>query len=289
MPAVRRIIRLNNLHTAYDSLPPEMNQQTKCLSLASGVLRTLLGEEWFERHVMPEGKKGFLTVDKSTPIKRELSFARIIDIAEAIYNIQEAPGFDDCIRRMREGDIEGTLAEFDFGRMLYINSVPFRFVVSSGVKKQDYDIEILYPNEIIACADAKCKIETTEFSEGGLRNVMKDARDQLPNDRPGIVFIKVPPRWIENERVRAALIQRAKRFLGGVRRIVSVKYYSAPISFQNNMLRIDHAYKEVSNPKTDFGNDINWDIFKKADLPPEANGMPPHWQRIFYFPDGKPK
>ena len=43
-PAVRRIIRLNNLHTAYDSRPPEMNQQTKCLSLASGVLRTLLGE-----------------------------------------------------------------------------------------------------------------------------------------------------------------------------------------------------------------------------------------------------
>jgi hypothetical protein len=24
-------------------------------------------------------------------------------------------------------------------------------------------------------------------------------------------------------------------------------------------------------------------------LPPEHNGMPPHWQRILFFPDGKPK
>jgi len=46
--------------------------------------------------------------------------------------------------------------------------------------------------------------------------------------------------------------------------------------------RHDHACKEVSNPVTDFGNGIDWSIFRKFDLPPEANGMPAHWQRIIF-------
>jgi hypothetical protein len=55
------------------------------------------------------------------------------------------------------------------------------------------------------------------------------------------------------------------------------------------MLRHDHAYKEISNPLTDFGDNADWSIFKKFILPPEMNGMPPHWQRIIFFPDGKPR
>jgi len=46
--------------------------------------------------------------------------------------------------------------------------------------------------------------------------------------------------------------------------------------------RHDHACKEVLNPVTDFGNGIDWSIFRKFDLPPEANGMPAHWQRIIF-------
>jgi hypothetical protein len=58
---------------------------------------------------------------------------------------------------------------------------------------------------------------------------------------------------------------------------------------QDGVMMHQHAYKEVSNPKTEFGDGVNWDIFRKFQLPPEMNGMPPHWQRILFFPDGKPK
>jgi hypothetical protein len=92
----------------------------------------------------------------------------------------------------------------------------------------------------------------------------------------------------ENFLNKALLV--ARRFLGGVRRIVSVKFYVEPISFANNVMRIDLAYKEVSNSKTDFGDNIDWNLFKKHDLPPEANGMPQHYQRIILgrFRIGKP-
>jgi hypothetical protein len=51
-----------------------------------------------------------------------------------IYNLQAVSGFDSCIARMRDGDIEGTAAELDLGRMLFLNRVPFRYVVPQGIK-----------------------------------------------------------------------------------------------------------------------------------------------------------
>jgi hypothetical protein len=212
-----------------------------------------------------------------------------MDLAEVIYNLQPVPGFDECITRLRDGDIEGTYAELDFGRMLYLNQVPFRFVVPQGTTGLDYDVEIEYPDGVIASADAKCKIEGTEFSENTIRNTLNKARKQLPDDRPGIVFVKVPPAWVsDSDRVTISL-NTARDFLRGTRRVVSVKFYSSPITLANNVLRHDHAYKEISNPLTDFGDNRNWDIFRKPGLPPEFNGMPPHWQRIIFFPDGKPR
>jgi hypothetical protein len=51
-------------------------------------------------------------------------------------------------------------------------------------------------------------------------------------------------------------------------------------------VKIEYAYKEVSNPVTDFGNGVDWDIFRHHELPPESTGMPEHWQRILFFLTG---
>jgi hypothetical protein len=289
---IRRRMSFQQLQRGFESLPPEVrdNGQTESLALASGVLRAFMDADWVERHIVSDGrKKGFLSIDESDAIRRETTFFRVMDLAEVIYNLQPVPGFDECITRMRDGDIEGTYAELDFGRMLYLNKVPFRFVVAQGTTGLDYDIEIEYPNGVIAAADAKCKIESTDFSENTIRNTLGKARKQLPDDSPGIVFVKVPPRWISDPATVASTLDVARSFLRGTRRVVSVKFYSSPITFTGNMLRHDHAYKEISNPTTDFGNGVDWNIFKKFVLPPEMNGMPPHWQRIIFFPDGKPR
>jgi hypothetical protein len=245
------------------------------------VLRVFLGGEWVERHVISDNsKKGFLSVKEDDPIKREISFFRLMDLAEMFWNLQRVPGFDECIWRMRNGDIEGTLAELNVGRMLYLNEVPFRFVIPQGVKKKDYDFDIICPNGQVACADAKCKIDETTFSEGGIKEALKKARGQLPNEKPGIIFVKVPEHYLFDTQFQTQSIQIARRFLGGISRIVSVKYYVEPLQFANNVMRVDLAYKEVSNPRTDFGDDVDWNLFRKHHLPPEVNGMPPHYERI---------
>jgi hypothetical protein len=73
---------------------------------------------------------------------KDLSALRVIDLAEVIYNLQLAPGFDDCIERMKGGDVEGTLAKLDLGRMLFLNGVRFRFTVPLGAKGNDCEMEV---------------------------------------------------------------------------------------------------------------------------------------------------
>jgi hypothetical protein len=289
---IRRRMSLQQLQQGFNSLPSEARENGKAESfaLAGGVLRAFMNADWVERHIVSDGRKrGFLSIDESDPVRRETSIFRVMDLAEVIYNLQAVPGFDECITRMRDGDIEGTYAELDFGRMLYLNEVPFRFVVPQGTTGFDYDIEVEYRNGVVAAADAKCKIESTDFGESTIKNTLNKARKQLPDASPGIVFVKVPPRWITNPENIVTMVDVARTFLRGTRRVVSVKYYTSPITFVDDMLRHDHAYKEISNPVTDFGNDEDWSIFKKFILPPEMNGMPAHWQRIIFFPDGKPR
>jgi hypothetical protein len=72
---------------------------------------------------------GYLRIiEGSDQVKTDLSGLRIIDLAEVIYNLQHVPNFDSCIARMCDGDIEGTAAELDLGRKLYLNQIPFQYV-----------------------------------------------------------------------------------------------------------------------------------------------------------------
>jgi hypothetical protein len=285
-------IRLHHIEKAYDELcaNPSLNGQDKSFGLGAGIVRRFLGDEWVDHHFDPNGTKGFFTIDESSEISREIAAFRLIDLSETLFNLQNVTGFDECIERMRNGDIEGTFAELDFGRMLFLNEVPFRFVPPVGVKRFDYDIELIHlATDMRICADAKCKIHGSTFTKSGIRNALKKARGQLPKDKPSIVFIKVPSDWIADAYVTTSMFNVAREFLSSVRRIVSVVFYSAPLAHSDKVMMHQHAYKEVLNPTTDFGNNVDWRIFRRIRLTPEMNGMPHHWQRILFFPDGTPK
>jgi hypothetical protein len=276
------------LRDAFNQIPCQFNEATRSAVLATVVLKGFFGEEWVDRHVMSKRRKpGFLTMNETSAVTLDMSAYRVMDLAEVLYNLQYVSGFDECIERMRNGDIEGTHAELDFGRMLYLHQIPFRYVVPSGLKGSDYDIDVIYPSGLAVCGDAKCKVEATEFSAKTIDHTLEKAQSQLPNDRPGIVFVKLPPRWMEIPNFADVCVAVARDFLRTTRRVVSVKYYTSPITFIDGMLKVQHAFKEVSNPITDFGHFQNWDIFRRNVLSPEWNGMPPWWQRIIFYPDGK--
>ena len=53
--------------------------------------------------------------------------------------------------------------------MLYSGNVDFRFVEPQQKKGLDYDIEITLSDGFVVCADAKCKVEATDFSVDSVR------------------------------------------------------------------------------------------------------------------------
>ena len=156
-------------------------------------LKHFFGPDWIDRYL---DSPGYLQIDETNQTTMDLKGLRIIDLAEVVYNLQHVPNFDSCISRMRDGDIEGTAAELDLGRMLYLNQVSFRYVVPQGVKGKDYDAEIIFPDRIVACADAKCALENTDLKAKAIFNKLEKARKQLPPDQPGIIFAKMPPHWM---------------------------------------------------------------------------------------------
>jgi hypothetical protein len=178
--------------------------------------------------------------------------------------LQRIPGFDTCIDRMRHGVlIESTYAELDFGRMLYSSNVDFRFVADG----------------LVVCADAKCKVETTDFSENTVMNALKDARTQFTEDRPSIIFMKFPHHWFGKPiPPGVSLNSIARRFLRTTGRIVSVKFYASHIEYRDKELWHYLKHTEVPNPNNRFGSSRDWKMLP----PPGLYEMPPNWKRLLW-------
>jgi hypothetical protein len=249
------------------------------------VIKYFLGEEWIEEHVGPQSAVGgFLRVAPGEGADTQISAFKIVDFAELLYNLQDVPGLDVCIDRIRRGTIEPTYAELDLGRMLYCGGVEFRFVEPQQHKGLDYDIEIRLSDGVLVCADAKCKVDSTDFSVDTVRRSLEKARTQFPKDRPSIIFLKVPDRWIEQPLFGASLNDIAVQFLRGTGRIVSVKFYFSRTIYRDKMLKHEHVFKEISNPKNRFDSSRNWDMFAEPNAGGSWNGMPPRWERLLFFP-----
>jgi len=281
-PPIR--ITLQMLHDTIANFPAQVTITTESRSffLATSILKHFFGANWVERYL--EGP-GYLNIDETNQTTMDLKGLRIIDLAEVVYNLQHVENFDSCISRMREGDIEGTAAELDLGRMLYLNKVSFRYVVPTGIKGQDYDAEILFPDGVVACADAKCALETADLAAKAIFNKLEKARKQLARDQPGIIFAKMPAHWMGHPDFISTTVDQAKELFRQSERVVSIKFYVAPTTLEGGKVTMKYAYKELTNPKTRFPS-RDWTLFRSLERPAAGVGMPPHWQRILNFPYG---
>jgi hypothetical protein len=289
--AVRRIT-VDDLHNVVTELPPEMKEDDggRAIGLANSVIVHFLGRDWFEAHIRPDtAQPGFYRLDFSSDRRREATVFRVVELAENLFNLQGIDGFDACIAQMRGGaeKIESTSAELDFGRFLYIHEVDFRFVVPQSRRGGDYDVEVIYPDGLVVPADAKCKFETTAIDPDSVRNSLIKTRKQLPNDRAGIIFMKVPQSWISELGVAAAMVNVGQEFFRNTDRIVSIKFYISFLDTVKQMVRHRHAFREITNEASRFHGGRNWDLFVENDIPTGWNGMPPKWQRLFFFPKSR--
>jgi hypothetical protein len=240
-----------------DEVRANPNRQT--FTLAVSVIRHFFGKQWCEDHVIQDAAHsrpvGFLRLDFTPGFEGERKTSRVLDFAETLFNLQRVEGFDDRVDQMRAGQVEATFAEFDFARFLYLHDIAFKFVEPASVKGQDYDFVIKYADGRGACADAKCRLEGTEVRADTIKNSLNKARtNNLPPDEPGIVFVKVPQVWLEQDDVRRGIYAIVEGFLRNTGRIVSVVIYAtyAIEVAEQKMTLMRHRFQEFLNEKHRF-------------------------------------
>jgi hypothetical protein len=224
----------------------------------------------------------------SSPINKEIQYFRTIDLGELLFNLQNIEGFDSCVARLKGSDVEATLAELDVARMLYINDQRFWFVERQNKAGSDFDFRVIYPGGQVACIEAKCNLETVAFNPATIRNALQKARTQLPQNEPGIIFVKLPSQWIAAPEFARQTTEIANAFLRGTGRVVSVKYYVAHFLFTGGTLGQGHVFKEITNQKHRFDNSRNWDLLTNWVPFPSWNTMPRKYIRLVFFPDLEP-
>ena len=212
-------LTVDDLHRIVRTFPEEIQNADggRTVVLAQSIIAHFFGRDWFTAHIRHDAPKpGFLNYDFSSDQRREATSFRVVELAESLFNLQNIPGFDETIAQMKGGGdkIEATCAELDFGRFLYIHDVEFRFNVPSMKKGADYDVELSYRDGLAVPADAKCKLESTDIDPRSISNTLEKGRKQLPADRPGAIFLKVPQSWVADTAIAAEMVSEGQRFFG---------------------------------------------------------------------------
>jgi hypothetical protein len=242
------------------------------------VLEYFFGIEWLRDHVLIGCRyPGYLMnnpimqVD-GTGIDKDHTL-KVVQLAELLFNLQGVPGLDYCLDRMFSGQIEPTMAELDFGMFLRRQGVVFCYIGPTGVKTQDYDVQVLYEGGRVACGDIKCKIEGTHYAESSLLNSLKKAQKQLPSDRPGIVFVKVPQPWVDlstgNLGVETDVSKTLTKFFKTAKRVVLVVFYTKLTFHGPQGTAIRHVALERENPQSRHAQDRSWRLFEDVKETPD--------------------
>ena len=224
-----------------------------------------LGWDWCVRHLF-EATTGFLWLDFSKLEHREKTTVRLFELADNIFNLQCVDHIDACLNRLRTANVasdqvEATYAELEFARILSMYNVAFRFVPEGLVKSADFEIE--YPDGLRIYADSKCKLEGSVFSETTIKTTIRDARKQFHKDAGGVIFVKIPQVWAEDNYTRVRMRDAAMRYMAGTGRIASIKYYAEMLTFEPQIIRRRYAFLEVSNPKCRIGAGRDWTLFQE--------------------------
>lgn len=283
-------LSLAELRAWKSGLPPEItgDRGQFLFTLSGYIIAAFTSVDWVKENMLANslgatGDRGFLQVDHSSDIARETKRLRMLELAEILFNLQGVNGFDECVERMKTGNtdqIEATVAELEFAKLLRMHNIDFKFVVPDrAAGGRNYDFELALDTHPVVCADAKCKLESTEIDPVSVRNTLSEGRRQLPRDQPGILYVKVPQHWFERPEMAEELRRIAYGFLGATERVVMVCYYLSHLSFDSVRQETTHrhAYDEIVNRRSRFSS-RDWRLFSTFTPPSDwVDGLPPTW------------
>ena len=261
-----------------EKVDPNLHPIQQTYELALRILKNFFGPAWVRDHILDATPKGsFLSRDTIEKVSLNRHVVRVIQLAEMIFNLQIVSGFDLVLDWLRNGQLEASFAALEGGSLLHDEGVAFRFVTPLGRKKSDYAIEFFHPNGELCCADAKFNLETRTLSEPVIRNSLLEARKKLPTDKPGYLFVKVSPEWIDAPESHDAFREFVTRALEKTTRLVAIDAFANATTFDNGQVRHHSQRSEFQNGNHRFSKSVDWTLLARF----EPASPPETWLSLF--------
>ena len=182
---LRRRVESMERHAQNERIP--LNLTDRIYMLSHAILGEYMGEDWINSNVWEDrsGSRHLTLTDESED--RQKAIIRVITLAETLYNLQDVEGFLSRIPQLRRSvNVESAIAEIQGAAILHSTGCTIRF------RETGYDLDILLSGGN-AAAEIKCKLASTEPSRQTVKTTLDRARQQLPRDWPGFVFLNPNP------------------------------------------------------------------------------------------------
>jgi hypothetical protein len=228
------------------------------------VISYFLGQPWVERHIVQSKEDGFLFPGFTNQPDRSASMRRIWELADMLRNLQFIQGFEQPLSKLKTDNVEASFAAFEIGRTLLRAGVRFRFVKPRGVRGKDYDYEA-YPNDTdTVCIEGKCALRSTDVSNETIQRALNEARQQLPEDKPGVIFVRVPEAWVEDH-FNTPFARITKGFLSQTQRVAAVIVCSrVSIQFEETKMMSPFVARVFFSERPEFAHAKSWNLVKAS-------------------------
>jgi hypothetical protein len=190
--------------------------------MSEAVIILALGVEWFTRHVKPNNnpdpwmlngsQQWFSSHPVSPPDQRPVIFRmRVTRLGDALFTVIRRVRDSELIKQrfLTRNDTRSSFIEAEVASMLAHNNCAVRIVKESGVRGQDFDLEITLRGlpvnvEVTAIAQRPLNAQT-------LLNRLRKKCNQVPKDNPAILYIHIPDIWMRNRSLAFLVLDRAIR------------------------------------------------------------------------------
>lgn len=194
----------------------------RAYELSLKFLAHIFGDDWVDRYIIgrsPNHYNMHPQNDEQSTQALDRHKDDVISMCELILFGQKINNVDAIIARIMLGEIEAGLFEIEVARILFNQGLKFCVKAPTGVYGADYDFDIFLPDGTAIAADAKCKVSSTRARDSTILDSLEAARKQLPKNKPGVIFISYPERWIDENSLKEITPFVMDRFLKRTSRI----------------------------------------------------------------------
>jgi hypothetical protein len=200
--------------------------------MTSSILRVFLGDDWVNQNLMPGNaaverryrqSRNFLGSNSLDECRDRLLWAtRASFLAEHLFNLQDVDGLDRKIEEIRRQHLQSRYDELLAAGLMRRANIRIRFLPppeEKGVKHPD--IGVICPGDRSLIIEVEGKDEENEPSASTLKTTLNHAREQLPDDQPGVIIVRIPQGWAERADAVALYEEETRRLFRNSRRIIA--------------------------------------------------------------------